>query len=237
LSAPGEWTTLIEGSDDFYLTGFDLFRDFYVVEGRVRGLDRIELRYYDDPARIEPITFPEASYEAGLADNPEWAVSKLRVTYESMVSPASVYDYDVADKTLELLKVQEIPSGYDASLYETQRLEIPRATARWCRSASFTARTVPQAARCTSMAMAPMALPSGRAFPPRAFLWWIAALPMPSRISAAAMIWAAPGTRRASARRGKTPSTILSMWRARWWRRASPRRGASASAADRRAAN
>lgn len=124
LADPGNWTSLIEGSDEFYLTGFDLFRDFYVIEGRVRGLDRIELRYYDDPARIEPIEFPEDSYEAGLADNPEWAVDRLRVSYESMVSPASVYDYHLADKSLELLKVQEIPSGYDASLYETKRLEI-----------------------------------------------------------------------------------------------------------------
>ncbi|HNJ48585.1 MAG TPA: S9 family peptidase, partial [Novosphingobium sp.] len=41
LSAPGEWTTLIEGSDEFYLTGFDLFRDFYVIEGRRHGLDQI----------------------------------------------------------------------------------------------------------------------------------------------------------------------------------------------------
>jgi len=125
LSAPDQWTTLIAGSDEFYLTGFDLFRDFYVIEGRVRGLDRIEVRYYDDATRIEPITFPEASYEAGLADNPEWAMEKLRVSYESMVSPASVYDYHVADQTLELLKVQEIPCGYDPTLYETQRLEIP----------------------------------------------------------------------------------------------------------------
>nr|WP_147158916.1 S9 family peptidase [Novosphingobium sediminis] len=124
LANPGEWTTLIEGTDDFYLTGFDLFRDFYVVEGRVRGLDRIEVRYYDDPARIVPIAFPEASYEASLGDNPEWAMDKLRVSYESMTSPASVYDYHVADGRLELLKTQEIPSGYDASLYETARLEI-----------------------------------------------------------------------------------------------------------------
>ncbi|NOW45676.1 oligopeptidase B [Novosphingobium sp. SG751A] len=124
LADPGNWTTLITGTDEFYLTGFDLFRDFYVIEGRVRGLDRIELRYYDDPTRIEPIEFPEDSYEAGLADNPEWAVDRLRVSYESMVSPASVYDYHLADKSLELLKVQEIPSGYDASLYETKRLEI-----------------------------------------------------------------------------------------------------------------
>ena len=124
LDAPGEWATLIEGSDDFYLTGFELFRDFYVVEGRVRGLDRIEVRYYDQPERIEPILFPEASYDAGLGDNPEWAVDRLRLSYESMVSPATVFDYHVADQRLEVLKVQEIPSGYDASLYVTERLEI-----------------------------------------------------------------------------------------------------------------
>jgi oligopeptidase B len=124
LSHPGEWETLIEGSDAFYLTGFDLFRDFYVVEGRRAGLDQIEVRYYDNPARIEPIVFPEASYTAGLGDNPEWAMDTLRLSYESMVSPASVLDYNVAARSLTTLKVQEIPSGYDASLYTTERLEI-----------------------------------------------------------------------------------------------------------------
>jgi len=124
LDRPGEWTTLIEGSDAFYLTGFDLFRDFYVIEGRRAGLDQIEVRYYEDPARVEPIVFPEASYSAGLSDNPEWAVSTLRLSYTSMVSPATDYDYDVAARTLSVLKVQEIPSGYDASLYTTERLEI-----------------------------------------------------------------------------------------------------------------
>ena len=125
LADPGNWTTLIEGSDAFYLTGFDLFRDFYVIEGRRAGLDQIEVRSYDDPARVEPIVFPEASYSAGLGDNPEWAVDTLRLSYESMVSPASVLDYSVAARTLTTLKVQEIPSGYDASLYVTERLEIP----------------------------------------------------------------------------------------------------------------
>jgi len=121
---PSDWTTLIEGSDAFYLTGFELFRDFYVVEGRLAGLDQIEVRYYDDPARVEPIAFPEASYVAGLGDNPEWAVSTLRLSYESMVSPASVLDYDVTARSHVTLKVQEIPSGYDAALYTTERLEI-----------------------------------------------------------------------------------------------------------------
>ncbi len=124
LATPGEWSTLITGSNEFYLTGFDLFRDFYVVEGRRGGLDQIELRYYDEPARVEPIVFPEASYSAGMGGNPEWAAASLRLSYESMVSPATVFDYHVAERRLEALKVQEIPSGYDASLYQTERLEI-----------------------------------------------------------------------------------------------------------------
>ncbi len=124
LSAPDEWTTLIAGSDEFYLTGVELFRDFYVTEGRLAGLDQVQLRYYDDPARVEPIAFPEASYVAGLSNNPEWAMEKLRLSYESMVTPGTVYDYHVARRSLEVLRVQEIPSGYDASLYATERVTI-----------------------------------------------------------------------------------------------------------------
>ena len=125
IERPDAWQTLIEGSDAFYLTGFELFRDFYVIEGRLGGLDRLEIRYYDDPARIEPVEFPEASYTASFGNNPEFDQGVLRVSYESMISPASTYDYHVAERRLELLKVQEIPSGYDRELYATERLEIP----------------------------------------------------------------------------------------------------------------
>ncbi len=124
LASPAEWTTLIEGTDAFYLTGFELFRDFYIVEGRLGGLDRLEIRYYDDPARIEPIEFPEASYSAGTGNNPEYEQMVIRLSYESMVSPASTYDFHIAERRLELLKVQEIPSGYERELYATERLEI-----------------------------------------------------------------------------------------------------------------
>src|SRR4029078_12656141 len=44
LASPAEWNTLIEGSDAFYLTGFELFRDFYIVEGRLAGLDPLATR-------------------------------------------------------------------------------------------------------------------------------------------------------------------------------------------------
>ncbi len=124
LDKPDAWTTLIAGSNEFYLTDMTPFKDFYVTEGREKGLDQVEIRSYADPSKIERIAFPEASYNAGLDDNPEYDVSKLRLGYESMVTPDTVYDYTLADKQLETLKVQEIPSGYDASQYTTERLTI-----------------------------------------------------------------------------------------------------------------
>ncbi|MEO0462788.1 MAG: S9 family peptidase [Pseudomonadota bacterium] len=124
LEAPGEWKTVIEGSNEFYLTGFDLFEGFFVTEGRLNGLDQVQIRQYAAPLEAKPIAFPEASYNAGLTNNPEYGQTKLRLGYESMITPDTVYDYDVAAGTLAQLKQQEIPSGYDASLYVTERLTI-----------------------------------------------------------------------------------------------------------------
>ena len=124
LETPGDWATLISGSDEFYLTGFELFKEFYVTEGRLRGLDQIQLRSYKDANLVKPIAFAEASFSAGLSNNPEYDQDTLRLAYESMVTPDSVYDYHVATGELELLKQQEIPSGYDPALYTTERVEI-----------------------------------------------------------------------------------------------------------------
>ncbi|GAB5351718.1 S9 family peptidase [Qipengyuania sp. 483] len=125
LEAPGDWKTLIEGSDEFYLDGFELFKDFYVTEGRLRGLDQIQLRSYKDPNLVKPVAFTEASFSTGLSNNPEYDTDRLRLSYESMVTPDTVYDYHVGSGELELLKQQEIPSGYDANLYQVERIEIP----------------------------------------------------------------------------------------------------------------
>lgn len=124
LTQPGAWETVIAGSNDFYLTDFQLFADFFVTEGRRQGLDQIELRRYTDPNTPTPIAFPEPSYTAGLSNNPEYAVSTLRLAYQSMVTPATVYDYEVASGKLITLKTQEIPSGYDPSLYVSERITI-----------------------------------------------------------------------------------------------------------------
>jgi oligopeptidase B len=124
IADPEKWSELIAPSKHFYMTGIECYRDYFVVEGREDGLDQIWIHRYDPAIAPQRITFPEASYTAGLGDNPEYDMPVIRLGYESMVTPGTVYDYDVATGEMTTLKVQEIPSGYDAEKYDTERLKI-----------------------------------------------------------------------------------------------------------------
>jgi oligopeptidase B len=123
VADPGAWTTVIAGSDQVYLRGVSAFRDHLAITQRVDGLDQLVLRSYAGGERRIP--FAEASYTASFGMNPEFAPAAYRLSYASMVTPSTVYDYHPAEDRLEPRKVQEIPSGYDPSLYRTERLAIP----------------------------------------------------------------------------------------------------------------
>jgi oligopeptidase B len=120
---PGTWETVIAGSDRVYLRGVTSFAKHLVVSERVDGLDQIRLRGYDGTESRVP--FQEASYTAGLSSNAEYDPPSYRLSYSSMVTPTTVYDYAPATQALTALKVQEVPSGYDPTLYATERLMVP----------------------------------------------------------------------------------------------------------------
>ena len=125
IDAPGTWQELIAASDRHYIRGVTAFRALLAISERIEGLDQLRLRTDDGSEHY--ISFPEGSYAAGFGANPEYDPATLRLHYESMVTPATAYDYDLDARALTVRKVQSIPSGYDASQYETVRLS---ATAR-----------------------------------------------------------------------------------------------------------
>ncbi|WP_309662459.1 S9 family peptidase [Sphingomonas sp.] len=122
-AAPGDWRTIIAGSDRIYLRGATSYRDHLAISQRVDGLDQLVLRKYSGEETRVP--FGEASYAAGFGGNPEFAPAAYRLVYSSMVTPLTVYDFHPKSGELETLKVQEIPSGYDPSRYRTERLMVP----------------------------------------------------------------------------------------------------------------
>jgi protease II len=82
---PGDWTTVIAGSDRVYLRGISSFARHLVVQERIDGLDQIRLRDPDGTERYIP--FPEPSYTAALGSNPEYDPAAYRIGYTSMVTP------------------------------------------------------------------------------------------------------------------------------------------------------
>jgi oligopeptidase B len=122
MEEPAVWETVIPGSDRTYLTHATSYRDHLAISCRVDGLDHLVLRTY--AGEETPIPFKEASYSAFFMGNPDFAPEAYRLGYSSMVTPTTVYDYHPETGALEVLKVQEIPSGYDPTQYATERLMV-----------------------------------------------------------------------------------------------------------------
>lgn len=122
VAEPGRWTTVIEGSQTRYLRGLTAFASFVALEEREDGIDQVTLLFPDGGVRR--VEFPEAVRTASLGTNAEPDAPVLRLGYSSMVTPETVYDYDVAAGRLTVRKVQEIPSGYDPSRYASERLMV-----------------------------------------------------------------------------------------------------------------
>ena len=120
--AEDNWQPIVEASDEVYIRDVSAFDGFLVSTERVGGLDQIRVLNDDGEHRV---AFPETAYTASLGTNAEFYIKKLRLSYTSMVTPATVFDYDLASRSLETLKVQEVPGGYDPDNYETVRMTAP----------------------------------------------------------------------------------------------------------------
>ena len=122
-AAPAIWNTVIAGSDEFYLEDVDAHRDHLLVSGRLEGLDQLYLRDYDS-GEMTRLPFTEEAYTAGFTGMSDYAPEAYRIAYSSMVTPGTVSEYDPATGEFTTLKVQEIPSGYNAEDYTVDRLMI-----------------------------------------------------------------------------------------------------------------
>ena len=120
------WRELLPHRDDVLLEGFALFRGHLVAAERRAGLTVLRVRPWSGPGEHE-IAFDEPAYASGLGVNLEPDTTTLRFHYSSMVTPESVYDYDMTDRTRTLRKREEVLGGYDPSHYETLRLEATAA--------------------------------------------------------------------------------------------------------------
>jgi oligopeptidase B len=129
VETPGRefWNELIPVDVKAPLEDYDVFDSFCVCSRRRLGLPTltvIEFGTTREPGTSREIEFPEPVYSAGTNMNPESVTKKLRYSYQSLVSPASIYEYDVQSGASELLKQQEVPGGFDSARYASERVWV-----------------------------------------------------------------------------------------------------------------
>jgi oligopeptidase B len=118
---PERWTELVAHRDDVMLEDIDVFAGHIVVHERADGLVRLHVTERDSGASHH-VEFPEATYEVDPEPNPEYSTPLYRFRYQSLITPASVFDYAVGERRLLLRKQTEVLGGYDTSRYRSERV-------------------------------------------------------------------------------------------------------------------
>ncbi|WP_457253004.1 S9 family peptidase [Pedococcus sp. P5_B7] len=121
-----QWQTMMRSQPGERFQGIDAFDDVAVLSLRRDGLTALRVLARDASEGSgfgghHDLEFDEPVYSVGLGDNPETATTRLQVVFESMVTPKTVFDYDVATRDFELLKRQPVLGGYDPSQYQQRR--------------------------------------------------------------------------------------------------------------------
>jgi len=121
------WHEIVPNRPGVMLSGVAAFRSHLVLVEREDGLPHLRIL---DVAREAPtalaasrrITFAEPAYNAALGANPEFDSTTVRFTYESFITPRSVYDLNIHTDERVLRKQQPVLGGYDPALYGSERL-------------------------------------------------------------------------------------------------------------------
>jgi oligopeptidase B len=134
LAAPGAWQEWIAHRPDVFVESVDVFATHLVLLERHEGLRRVRVMMRAAGGAGDPgtpgrtsyyVDFPEAAYGVDLGSNPEFGTRLLRFTYSSLITPDSVYDFDVVTRERTLLKREEVLGGYDPANYRVERLMAP----------------------------------------------------------------------------------------------------------------
>jgi oligopeptidase B len=119
---PANWKELVPHRADVFVDGVNMFAGHLVMLEHEAGVPYIVVRDLNtnDSHRVK---MTEPIYSVFPSENPEFKTTKLRFNYTSMVTPSSVFEYDMASRDRKLLKQTEVLGGYDATKYKSERIQ------------------------------------------------------------------------------------------------------------------
>ncbi len=119
--SPERWRELLPCREDVSITDVDVFAGHVVVTEREDGVPHLSVIDLATSA-AHRVDFPDPVRTVFAEDNHEFETKLLRLSYQSLVAPPAVYDYDVTTRARTLLKETEVLGGYRKEAYASERL-------------------------------------------------------------------------------------------------------------------
>lgn len=118
-----DWIDFIGHRTNVLIENMDIFNRFFVITERIKGITQLRI-IERETGEEHQIALPEKAHLVYTGKNPEFDTKWLRFNYTSLVTPNSVYDYDMTTRQLVLKKRQEVLGGYDQEQYTSERLMV-----------------------------------------------------------------------------------------------------------------
>lgn len=116
------WKTWLPHDPKRSVIGIYTFLSFLAFTFRENGSEEIYI-YHPESETWEHVDLPEAEHSIGINDGIDFASTYIRLGYESMITPKTVYDYHVAEKKFVVRKQQEVPN-YKKEDYVSKRIWV-----------------------------------------------------------------------------------------------------------------
>ena len=126
-ATPGRaaWREMVPHRPGVLIEGILAFKRWLVRLEKADALNRIVIR--NAQGEEHAVAFDEPAFALDLDPGLEYDTDVLRLVYNSMTTPRSWVDYDMAVRTRTVVKTQDIPSGHDPARYETRRMNARAA--------------------------------------------------------------------------------------------------------------
>lgn len=123
IDQPGKenWEDIIPARENVFLEEFEVFKHHLVIANRFNGLLRLEIRSWDGDKK-HTIRMEDPAYTVWIGNNPEFYTDVLRFGYNSLTTPATVYDYNMETRDKMLMKRQEVIGGHTPEDYKSERV-------------------------------------------------------------------------------------------------------------------
>lgn len=116
------WKEFIAHRNNVLLEGIDVFKDFLVISERSNGLTQIRVLGQTKKADYY-LPFKSETYSAYTTTNIDFDTPLLRYSYQSMLTPPSVIEFNMETKQSTVLKEQEVQGGnFDKNNYIEERV-------------------------------------------------------------------------------------------------------------------